>query len=274
MIRILRNLAPLSINVSVTDDEVHECYSKSRNSQNNTLNNNRYYTSYLKHVLGKEYNEADIKSIFIKLDCMKDHVDFCLSKSKDKALVIECLEKNNHFSKNTSRPGVVVKLFQTEYNGKQCVVKTYIYDGRSHELKWSFEQNVKNEILFQNYARTLNKQLDFISPELYSWGLIRGYKPVPESHKFKVIYLIMEYIPFIRLKDISYQQSNIKELYERVDAIDKELKGQLLHHNDLHSSNVLVSCDSLSLSQSLSLSPSICIVDFGEASCGPRKVII
>jgi tRNA A-37 threonylcarbamoyl transferase component Bud32 len=110
----------------------------------------------------------------------------------------------------------------------------------------------------------LNKTLDFISPELYAWGEIRGYKPYDDSPRFKVMYLIIEYIPFVKLKDIS-QISNITEIYERIDLLDKELKALLLHHNDLHSSNILVSCRSPL--------PDLCILDFGEASRGPRKRI-
>ena len=197
---------------------------------------------------------------------MKEYVDFSLSATKqsDKLIVIDCLKKNNYFSKNTCRPGVIVKLFSTIYNYKTCVVKTYMYDGQSQELKWSLEQNIKHEILFQNYAKTLNKTLHFISPELYAWGQIRGYKPFDDSRRFSVMYLIMEYIPFVKLKNVA-QPTNITEIYERVEDIDKELKSRFLHHNDLHSSNILVS--------SRSPLPDICIIDFGEASRGTRKQI-
>ena len=261
-----KNPKCLTINVQITDDEVEECFNNSCKRQNNFMIPTNYYSSYLKHILGADYDTADIQSIFSKLDSMKEYVEFCLSmvKPTDKLMVMDCLKKNMYFSKNTSRPGVTVKLFLTEYNDKTCVVKTYMYDGHSQELKWSLEQNIKNEILFQNYAKTLNKTLDFISPELYAWGEIRAYKPFEDSPKYKVMYLIMEYIPFITLKEVS-QISNVTEIYERVDEIDKELKIRFLHHNDLHSSNILLSCRSPL--------PDLCILDFGESSCGPRKTI-
>lgn len=266
MKRMSRNPKQLTIDVSITDKEVKECFSKAFRSQNNEMISTTYYSSYLKHILGCEYSTADIQSIFTKLDYMKEYMEFCLLTTKplDRDIVIECLKKNNYFSKNTSRPGVIVKLFAVEYNGKTAVVKTYMYDGHSQELKWSLEENIKNEILFQNYAKTLNKDLDFISPELYAWGEIRGYKPFNDSSRFKVMYLIMEYIPFMKLKDIS-TTTNTTEIYERVDMLDKELNTRLLHHNDLHSSNILVS--------STSPLPDICILDFGEAAGGPRKRI-
>ena len=259
-----KNPKQLTVDVKMSDTEVKECFKKSCTSQNNFTIPTNYYTSYLKHILGAEYSTADIQAIFVKLDFMKEYVEFTLSRSSDKLMVIDCLKKNKYFSKNTCRPGVIVKLFPIEYNGKTAVLKTYMYDEHSQELKWSLEQNIKNEILFQNYAKTLNKTFDFISPELYAWGQIRGYKPYHDSCRFKVMYMIMEYIPFIKLKDVS-QISNITEIYERVDILDKELKSLLLHHNDLHSSNILVS--------SRSPLPSICILDFGEASYGPRKRI-
>ena len=262
-----KNPKKLTINVSITDDEVEECFNKSCVIQNNFMIPTNYYSSYLKHILGSDYDNADIQAIFAKLDSMKEYVDFCLSmvKPTDKLMAMNCLKKNIYFSKNISRPGVTVKLFLTEYNDKTCVVKTYMYDGHSQELKWSLEQNIKNEILFQNYAKTLNKTLDFISPELYSWGEIRAYKPFEDSHKYKVIFLIMEYIPFVRLKDVS-QTINITEIYERINVVDRELKSLLLHQNDLPSSNILLSCRSPL--------PDLCILDFGESSCGPRKRIV
>jgi len=262
-----KNPKCLTINVQITDKEVEECFKKSCNTYNNFSIPTNYYTCYLKHILGTDYPAYNMNAIFSKLDDMKEHVDFCLSmvKPSDKVIVTDCLQRNNYFSKNTSRPGVTVKLFTAEYNGILSVVKTYMYDGYSQELKWSLEQNIKNEILFQNYAKTLNKKLDFISPKLYTWGEIRAYKPFEDSHKYKVMYLIMEYIPFIQLKDV-LQLNNFSEIYERVYEIDKELKRTLLHHNDLHSSNILVSCRSPL--------PDICILDFGEASCGPRKRIL
>jgi hypothetical protein len=269
MKQFCKNPKQLTINVDMTDKEVSDCFNKSFKSLHNSIIHTNSYASYLKHILGADYDTADIESIFSMLNTMKEYVYFCLLKTTpyDRIVVIDCLQKNNYFSKNTSRPGVVVKLFYTEeYNGKVAVVKTYMYDGHSQELKWSLEQNIKNEILFQNYAKTLNKTLDFISPELYAWGEIRGYKPYNDiSTRFKVIYLIMEHIPFVKLKDIS-QISNITEIYERVYRIDKDLKSLLLHHNDLHNSNILVS-------NSRSPLPEICILDFGESSYGPRKEI-
>jgi serine/threonine protein kinase len=144
------------------------------------------------------------------------------------------------------------------------MVKVYLYDPMCESLRTSVEANFQNEVLFQIYANRLHGKLDFISPELYSWGQVMRHMLKRDGYKYKCLYLIMEYIPFITLKDVS-QISNVTEIYERVDILDKELKIRLLHHNDLHSSNILLSCRSPL--------PDLCILDFGESSCGPRKTI-
>jgi serine/threonine protein kinase len=143
------------------------------------------------------------------------------------------------------------------------MIKSYIYDGACKSLDDRMMACFKDEVIFQTYANRLKK--DFISPEIYSWGRIRKYQFIGDDYLYQVLYLIMEYIPFVKLKNVA-QPTNITEIYERVEDIDKELKSRFLHHNDLHSSNILVS--------SKSPLPDICILDFGEASYGPRKPIV
>jgi serine/threonine protein kinase len=123
--------------------------------------------------------------------------------------------------------------------------------------------NFQNEALFQLYANQLN--IDFISPELYSWGIVDKYCFPDDLYRYKCLYLIMEYIPHITLKEASFTPDHIKQIYERVANIDNDMKASLLHHNDLHSGNIMVT-DTSPL-------PEIVILDFGEASYGPRKSI-
>jgi len=260
-----KNYKKLTVNVRISDKEVNDCFNTACKPMRNEIISNRYYASYLKHILGEDYEADHLEEIFTKLDFMKEYVNYCLlvGNPKDKDIVINSMKENNYFSKNTSRPGVTIKLFPIEYNGKLSVVKTYMYDGHSKSLRWSLEENIKNEILFQNYARTLNKTFDFISPELYAWGEIRRYQPFENSYRYKVMYLIMEYIPYMELKNC--QSENITQIYNKVCSIDTNLKKKILHHNDLHSSNILVSANSPL--------PEVCIIDFGEASYGPRRQI-
>ena len=264
----VKNPKNLTVNINISDEEFNHCFKENVKSISNCMISTKWYNSYLKHILGVDYENVNIHEIFTTLDFMKEYVNFRLSmlNRKDVAIVKTALNTNNYFSKSTNRNGVIVKLFPVEYNGKLSVIKTYMYDGDCESIKWSFEQNIKNEILFQNYAKTLNKQYDFVSPELYTWGMIRKYAPVAnESIYYKVMYLIMEYIPFMTLKEAKHLSFQTHDIYQRVDTMDIELKKNLLFHNDLHSSNILVS--------TRSPLPEICILDFGEAYCGPRKVI-
>jgi predicted unusual protein kinase regulating ubiquinone biosynthesis (AarF/ABC1/UbiB family) len=58
----------------------------------------------------------------------------------------------------------------------------------------------------------------------------------------------------------------MKKIYEKVQTINENLQAEGLHHNDLHSGNIMIrpSGDKSPL-------PEIVIVDFGEASLGPKK---
>ena len=73
----------------------------------------------------------------------------------------------------------------------------------------------------------------------------------------------MEYIPFVTLKEAVYSTENMTKMYERLNLINADLQGNLLHHNDLHGGNIMVNMKSPL--------PEIVILDFGEASYGPRK---
>jgi hypothetical protein len=108
----------------------------------------------------------------------------------------------------------------------------------------------------------------------------------------------MEYIPFVTLKEAVYSTEHMRNIYERVEQIDTELSSHLLHHNDLHSRNIMVSLsgdksplptgdksplptgdksplptgDKSPLpTGDKSPYPEIVILDFGEASLGPTK---
>jgi len=264
----MKNPKNLTVRIDMLDAEVKECFVNAGRSYSNfAISSTLYYKSYLKNILGSEYETADIDAIFQQLESIKELVNFRMYSlnNEDVHAVRNVLRRNNYFAKNTNRREVSVKLFSTFYKGKQCVIKTYMFDHNCASLKWSLEQKVKNEILFQTYAKTLNHSLDFISPKLYTWGTIYKYKPCDISAystidaEYKVIYLIMEYIPYMTLKESA---QNTHDIYEKIENLDVALQGHLLCHNDLHAANILVSP-----------LPQICIIDFGEASYGPRRTI-
>jgi hypothetical protein len=169
-------------------------------------------------------------------------------------------------------------MFHTYYKDREVFIKVYLYDPKCESYRSSFTENFKNEIMFQSYATQLRDFIDFISPELYSWGKIRKFVFDKDGYPFECLYIIMEYIPFVTLKEAVYSTEQMRHIYERVNIIDSELSSHMLHHNDLHSGNIMVSNgDKSSGDKSPSTVgdkspyPEIVIFDFGEASLGPTK---
>jgi hypothetical protein len=143
------------------------------------------------------------------------------------------------------------------------MVKTYIFDPVCPSLRTSIEDNFRNEVLFQLYANRLQGKLDFLSPELYSWGKINQHMLVQNGYKYRCLYLMMEYIPDMILKEATYSTQNMKNIYERVHKINEDLAGHMLHHNDLHKGNIAVRNPESPL-------PDIILLDYSEASFGPH----
>jgi hypothetical protein len=206
--------------------------------------------------------------------------------SQEVLLVDRLIRENKYVSKNTKRPGLIVKMFHTDYYGQDVFVKVYLYDPYCQSYRSSFTENFKNEVIFQSYARQLNDTIDFISPEVYSWGRIKRYKFDDDEYEFECLFMFMEYLPFVTLKEAIYTTEHMRHIYERVEQIDTELSSHLLHHNDLHGGNIMVSDrsngnkspktvgnKSPSAIGNKSPYPEIVIFDFGEASLGPTKPI-
>jgi len=103
----------------------------------------------------------------------------------------------------------------------------------------------------------------------------------------------MEYIPGLTIKESTYTKETMRNMYDRVKEADREMIAAGIHHNDLHGGNVIVvdrpplpsfsGCNEKSPLPSFSGCndrpplpeksplPEIIILDFGEASLGPRK---
>jgi len=221
-----------------------------------------YYKIYLRQLFpGRD--DLPFDRLIDKLRILQKHIDRRIIGTEfwDTQLVKTLLEENKPVSENRRRPGLIVKMFHTHHNKRDVFVKVYLYDPECPYSHDSIESNFKNEALFQLYANQLQARLDFISPELYSWGSIKNV--LIESNPLRCLFLIMEYIPHITLKEATYSTENMKKIYQKVKKIDESLRGELLHHNDLHGGNIMVQQDP-SLSK-------IVVLDFGEASMGPRR---
>jgi serine/threonine protein kinase len=269
-----KNPKQLFVRVDISKKEHEEVLQEMKEyvrKENRPKKNVEYYKRYLKHLFDRDLETSEVEHIVTTLENARNYVKGKMSfpLMSEKNWVRELLKQNQYFSRSISRPGVIVKLFKT--NGlvdpeKEVIVKVYLYDNHCKSVLYSVEESILNEIVFQKYARTLNRTLDFISPELYSYGEIMNYLPYQGAPFYKCQFLIMEYIPHITLKNALYNAETMKHIYERVDAIDSNLKMHLLHHNDLHDSNILVNA-----TNPTSPYPEICLIDFGEADYGTTK---
>ena len=296
----------LSVCVSMEPTEVRETYNTAIKKAESEFEDRQYdyYKIYLKHMFGPNTN-APIEKIVEKLNAFRETVDFRMEYGEysEELFVRNLITRNNYVSKSTRRPGVTVKLFHTYWNGRDVMVKTYIYDGECPSLDDRMMACFKDEVLFQYYANRI--QTKFISPELYSWGKIRKYQFIGDKYFYKCLYLVMEYITGLTIKESTYTKETMRCMYERVKEVDRNMISAGIHHNDLHGGNVIVvdrpplpsysgcndrpplpsysGCndrpplpsysgrnDRPPLPENSPL-PEIIILDFGEASLGPRK---
>jgi len=260
----MKNPKNLTIVVEYDASETRLIFSKALKESKNTSAEREhiYYKTYIKHLFGGEY-PLGIATILEKLEDMRETVQYRLENTEQSEvrLVGRLLDSNNYMSKNNSRPGVSVKLFRSFYTSDNAIIKVYVYDPKCASVAYSVESNFMNEALFQLYANRLHGKIDFISPHLYSWGQVRSYKYPGDNYEYKCLFLIMEEIPHLTLSRAMYTAENMRHIYARVEQIHYDLVKLGVHHNDLHGGNIVVK----------SPLPEIVLLDFGEASFGPRK---
>jgi len=264
--RRVKNPKGVTVEVDLDDVDIQHRYKVAIDKSKRICNSKKwdYYKIYLQNLYGHlRFNMDTSLDIIARL---KGRVEERLSNTTtaESLFVADLLKENKYSSKSTRRPGVTVKLFHTFYNNREVMVKVYVYDPMCESLRESIESNFENEVLFQIYANRLQGKIDFISPELYSWGQIRRHMFTRDGYKYKCLFLFMEYIHGVTLKEATYSTQNMRNIYERVQKINEDLSGQLLHHNDLHGGNIVVKNPDSPL-------PDIVILDYGEASMGPRS---
>ena len=284
LVKRIKNPKGLSVKVDMSYLEVITLHTEAIRIAKEEASKNEfeYYKAYLRQMIPTHEDYYD--EIVSNLSDLRHRVEDRLvyPKYREILLVERLLRQNNYVCKNTRRPGLIVKMFHTHYYGQDVFVKVYLYDPNCESYRSSFTENFKNEVIFQSYAKQLNEYIDFISPGVYSWGRIRKYVFDDEEYPFECLFMIMEYIPFVTLKEAVYSTEHMRNIYERVEQIDTELSWHLIHHNDLHSRNIMVSDKSPSSvgdksphtnGNNKSPHPEIVILDFGEASLGPKKPI-
>ena len=259
-------LRKLTVDIHFTDAEIYQNHKKALLQVNNEQESKRwdYYKIYLKHLFPTMPQNTE--RIMEKLEKMRDIVSHRLSNTMttEGIIVSNLIHRNEYISKSTKRTGVIVKLFHTYYNNRDVMVKVYLYDPNCPSLDSIIESNFENEATFQLYAGGLTS-VPFISPELYSWGKINKIKLKDSRYLYKCLFLFMEYMDGVILKEATYSTENMRNIYQRVADINDSLAGNLLHHNDLHKGNIMVR------ENPDSPLPEIILLDFGEASLGPTK---
>ena len=221
------------------DPEVIDIFYKEilKEETNSILKNVNYFRSYLKCFYDYEISEFEMERILITIQNIRNTVknDRAFFSSKDGYKILNIIKSSNAFySKKTK--DTTVSLYKIEHMGKPAIVKMYEYHPKYIFSKCLLEHRVENEIVFQKYAETLNDECDFISPQIYSYGTTsKLVKPdIPET---KILFIIMEYIPGISLKCLDFRPDVCKQIYE----IDQRLKRRMLNHNDIKSTNIIVS---------------------------------
>ena len=276
----IKNPKGLTVRVDIPYLEVKSRYKEAirESVRESAKNEYQYYKAYLRQLVPGSENNYD--KIIAKLKIWKSEIEAFMDepKTKDIYMVKRLIYQNNYVCINTKRYGLTVKMFHTRHFEREVFVKTYLYDPECDFQRCNINEKFKNEIIFQSYAEQLHKYVDFISPKLYSWGRIPKCDFEINGSEMECLYIIMEYIPFVTLKEANYSAEHMRHIYERVEQIDTALSSHLLHHNDLHDENIMVYTPSPVRDTSPFLavgdtSPhtEIVILDFGEASLGPKK---
>jgi hypothetical protein len=132
--RVIENISPivriknpkgLTVRVDISSMEVSSLHSEAVKASinENAKNKYQYYKAYLRQLIpGSEDNyDKIIKKIRTWNQTIQhsiDNPDF-----NDVIMVDRLIEKNNYVSKNTKRPGLIVKLFRTYYMTKMYLSK-------------------------------------------------------------------------------------------------------------------------------------------------------
>jgi len=197
--------------------------------------NVNYFRSYLKHFYDYEINENEMENILkrirsIKFAVRRDTIQF---SHKDGKKIYDIIQNAIPFyTKKTS--DFTVFLYKTIYDEQNAIVKVYKYYPKYVFSKYLLEHRFENEVIFQTYANSLNGEIDFVSPEIYSFGKIT--LPSKEEELTNYLFIIMAEMDGIILQHLDFTPDVCKKIYE----IDEKLKQNLLNHNDLTSKNIMI----------------------------------
>lgn len=278
----------LTVDVNTPRQDIQTEYNRVVNElENNDFPDYYYFRPYLKHLYGTDLTPKTMQTIqntiFSLFQQIRKHFSNPLKCTIDPIIVIETLLTEMPFSSNTKIPGLTVrlycikKLYMNIRAKKPLILKTYAFQDKVYGKDTDeccmyvemFKRNIMNEILFQIYAEKIQKKdLDFIVPKIYDFGIVNYKDFMQDGKKLKCYYILMEYIDGITLKEALANKSHeqLYEVSEKVKQIDNLFKTNLLHHNDLHSENIL-------LVPTDNNEHKVAIIDYGECAYGPKHGI-
>jgi hypothetical protein len=204
-----------------------------------------YFRQYLFNLYNCEKTDEEIERILIKIKNIKNIVEneILFLDTSIRKLVLETIRNNQFFYERRTKD-IHIKLYRIKYNGKKSVLKCYFYFPDFAFSCNMLEKRFINEVVFQNYAETISQKYNFICPTIYSYGKIVILKSTIDSDdniyadnktKIKCMFILMEDMEGLSLKFGEFTPETCTNIYE----LDRNLKSELLSHNDLYKRNII-----------------------------------
>jgi hypothetical protein len=130
-IKRIKNPKGLSVRVDIPFEEITNLYNKAISIAVKEASKKKfdYYKTYLRQLIPSA-EEDRYDRIVASLKTVRIDVESRMNKPypHEVLLVDRLIRENKYVSKNTKRPGLIVKLFHTECYGQDVFVKVYLYD--------------------------------------------------------------------------------------------------------------------------------------------------
>lgn len=228
----------LTVDVILNHYEIERNYKQRISIEQQKQNTNiQYFRKYLFHLYGCEKSEKEIERILIKINFIRKCVlrTLKITDPSLQKLVYNNIFADNHFYKRVTGD-LTVKLYRLKFYNKPSILKCYFFYPDFAYYTSMMETRFENEIIFQEYATELSGKLNFITPKIYDYGTcIIKSREFPQYNRVKCMFLIMEDIDGILIKNTDFKPSTCTDIYK----LERELKCELLSHNDFMPRNIM-----------------------------------
>jgi len=262
-----RNKRPSNIRTNISNSETEAVLDENIKTASGKGSNLNTYIKYLLLLYSSTNKKTDIfdKMFYIRELEKTVRENSHMLKGREKLHITNFIQNNRYISTRNYFAGMKIQIFPYIFSGMghlhfsgnitdpaKSIIKTYIYPTTvSKKIENVIKESYYNEITFQIYAKTMNEKVGFITPEIYSYGFFYIHESGIRS---MCLYIIMEFIEGVVWRNVMFNIDTYKNMYERLDQIDGELKTNMLSHNDLHPGNVIITPDN-----------QIAIIDYGES---------